>query len=103
MLGVVKGITLAERITEATWPDLNEQEVFDDDMPGFLRSDGGFVLNEPDGHGEYLLYRRIPWTNWQIEVHTYPGGESLDAMQGVFRTAWIDGREVVGASFPLTK
>jgi hypothetical protein len=89
----LEGITLAKRITEAAWPGLNDQEIFDDDMPGFLRSDGGYLLDEPDSQGEYLLYRRVPWTDWQIEMHAYPGGDSLDAMQGIFRTDWIDGRE----------
>jgi hypothetical protein len=83
----------ARGITEATRLEMNAPDVFDDDMPGFLRGDGGYVLDEPDGQGEYLLYRRLPWTDWQIEVHVYPGGESIDTLQGVFRTAWIEGRE----------
>jgi hypothetical protein len=76
-------------------PRKNAKPVYDEDMPGFLRDDDAYLLTDPgDDEQQYLFYQRAAWTPWKIEVRTYPGGNGVDEVVGVFRTAWGEGQEL---------
>jgi len=67
---------------------------YDADMPGYLRDDEGYLMEDDERKVSYLLYRRSYWTPWQIEVHFHPGHLKLkDGVSGVFRTTRSDGHE----------
>lgn len=90
-------VALAGEVDITAIPGLNEQDLYDDDMPGFMRSDSGYLISEePDDPylaAEHLLFKRTPWTDWQIEVRFYAGGNNIDEVTGVFRTTWREGQE----------
>lgn len=68
------------------------EAVYDEDMPGMFREDGAYVVTEADGR-DYLLYRRQPFTAWEIEVWCAGTAIALDQVSGVYRTTFRDGRE----------
>lgn len=57
-----------------------------------FREDGAYVVTEADGR-DYLLYRRQPFTAWEIEVWCAGTAIALDQVSGVYRTTFRDGRE----------
>jgi len=79
----------------SVFPSLEEQDIYDEYMPGFLRAVDEYVMPEPDSddEDEYLLFMRKAWTPWMVELHFYPGSNPIDEVDAVFRTTWGDGRE----------
>lgn len=71
------------------------EAVYDEDMPGMFREDGAYAITEVDGRDtwDYLLYRRRPFTAWEIEVWRAGTAITLDQVSGVYRTTFQDGRE----------
>ncbi len=86
------GVALARDVATTAWPSLKEQAIYDNDMPGYLRGDNGYVMTKrKKGEKAYFLYQRKAWTDWRVEVHFYKGVNV--AVTGVFRTAWVESKE----------
>ncbi|MFQ5418873.1 MAG: hypothetical protein ACE5EY_00780 [Anaerolineae bacterium] len=85
----------AEKAGEVTVKLESPDVVYDEDMPGWFREDGAYAVTEEDGRDtrDYLLYRRQPFTAWEIEVWRAYTAISLDQVSGVYRTTFQDGRE----------
>lgn len=73
-------------------PDL----AYDEDVPGAFREDGAYYVEEDEAGGDtitYLLYRRKAFTDWEIYVQGYGNSISLKEVDGVYRTAYQEGKE----------
>lgn len=85
----------AGKAAEVTVEPESPEVVYDEDMPGQFREDGAYAVAEADGRDTrvYLLYRRKPFTAWEIEVWRADTAISLDQVSGVYRTTFQEGRE----------
>lgn len=85
----------AGKVGEVVVQPESPESVYDEDMPGMFREDGAYEVTEADGGdtGDYLLYRRQPFTAWEIEVWCADTAIALDQVSGIYRTTFRDGRE----------
>lgn len=85
-------IAPAAQVEPGSLPPLAGQAIYDEDQPGFLRGVSEYLIVDPEG--DYLLYKREPFTAWTIEVRFYEEANPPQDVTGVFRGALADGKEI---------